>query len=60
MKKHIILLFVIIAVFVGIVYFTPKQRAVVYDCRLAEISPDYPPVVREECRRLILRQKYSQ
>ena len=25
----------------------------VYDCRMAEISPDFPPEVREECRKLI-------
>ena len=27
-------------------------RKVVYDCRLAEISPDFPPDVRNECRKL--------
>jgi hypothetical protein len=26
-------------------------RKVVYDCRLAEISPDFPPDVRNECRK---------
>ena len=25
----------------------------VYDCRMADISPDFPPEVREECRKLI-------
>jgi len=25
---------------------------VIYDCSLAEISPDYPPEVKNECRRL--------
>lgn len=23
-----------------------------YDCRLAEISPDYPVIVKNECRKL--------
>lgn len=32
----------------------PKYR--VYDCSLSEISPDFPPEVREECRRK--RAKY--
>lgn len=32
----------------------PKYR--VYDCSLSEISPDFPPEVREECRRI--RAKY--
>ncbi len=27
-------------------------RKVVYDCRLAEISPDFPPDVRNECRKM--------
>jgi len=29
---------------------SPKERT--YDCRMAEFHPDYPPQVREECRRL--------
>ena len=28
----------------------PQQR--VYDCGMAEWHPDYPPKVKEECRRL--------
>ncbi len=28
----------------------------VYDCRISEISPDFPPEVREECRRLRLEE----
>ena len=28
----------------------PREQ--VYDCSLAEFHPDYPPQVREECRRL--------
>ena len=31
--------------------FYPEGR--VYDCTLAEISPDYPIEVKEECRRLL-------
>lgn len=30
----------------------PNQQTKVYDCRLAEISPDFPPKAREECRRI--------
>ena len=29
-----------------------SSREVVYDCRLAEISPDFPPEARNECRKL--------
>jgi hypothetical protein len=32
-------------------------RDAVYDCRIAEISPDYTPAMREECRQLRSQQK---
>jgi uroporphyrinogen-III synthase len=33
---------------------TADQRAkIFYDCRLAEISPDIPQKVKEECRKLM-------
>jgi hypothetical protein len=28
-----------------------KSRVVVYDCSIAEISPDFPVSVKEECRK---------
>jgi hypothetical protein len=28
------------------------RTSVVYDCRLSEISPDFPPEVRDQCRKL--------
>ena len=28
-------------------------RTVIYDCRLSEFHPDFPPSVKEECRKLI-------
>jgi hypothetical protein len=34
-----------------------KGRTVTYDCSLSEISPDFPPEVREQCRKL--RAKYG-
>ena len=53
MKNHFgmiigLTLIAIIAVFGD---FYPEGR--VYDCTLAEISPDYPIEVKEECRRLL-------
>jgi hypothetical protein len=30
----------------------PSEGYRVYDCSLAEFHPDYPPAVREECRKL--------
>lgn len=29
-----------------------KDRTIVYDCRMSEISPDFPIEVRNECRRI--------
>lgn len=52
------LVFVILAVGVAIVLawliwlVTPQEHYRVYDCSLAEFHPDYPPQVREECRRI--------
>jgi F0F1-type ATP synthase membrane subunit b/b' len=37
-----------------ILAFWPTNRGhvtVAYDCRIAEISPDYPVAVKEECRK---------
>jgi hypothetical protein len=33
-----------------------SKRSVVYDCRISEISPDFPPEVREMCRKRIREQ----
>jgi hypothetical protein len=30
----------------------PDHGVVVYDCRLAEISPDYPIEIKNDCRKL--------
>ena len=48
--KFIILL---IAVIVSMVcmFIQPDHSAIFYDCRIAEISPDVPPKVKEECRK---------
>jgi hypothetical protein len=36
----------------------PYER--VYDCTIAEISPDFPIEVREECRRLRIVERRTQ
>jgi len=51
------LLFIFAAIFIvtfwGLFFLLiPKHGTVVYDCRLSEISPDFPPEVREQCRKL--------
>lgn len=32
------------------VVYNTSSKVVVYDCRLAEISPDYPVDVKQKCR----------
>lgn len=31
-------------------FYRPEVK--IYDCSIAEISPDFPPEVKEECRKL--------
>jgi hypothetical protein len=35
-------------------YATSTERIIIYDCTIAEISPDFPQQVREDCRKLFL------
>ena len=35
----------------GALEFIDRPRTIVYDCRMAEISPDFPIEVRNECRK---------
>lgn len=47
------LLVIIFTVFLwGTVLFLPKKEQVAYNCNMSEISPDFPPKAREECRKL--------
>lgn len=40
-----------IVMFPLLFYISPKHGVKVYDCSIAEISPDYPLSVKEECRK---------
>lgn len=40
-----------------LVFLHPKYKEVGYDCRLAEISPDIPQRVKEECRKMSLHTR---
>lgn len=50
------LIVVTICAIILVVYITynygHQSHGIMYDCRLAEISPDFPPEVRNECRKL--------
>jgi len=48
-----VVLFGVIAILFAIWYNYKNPHLVVrYDCSIAEISPDYPPAVKEACRKL--------
>jgi hypothetical protein len=36
-----------------------EPHVIVYDCRLAEISPDYPIEVKEACRKASAEKKFE-
>ena len=50
-KLIILVLLLILSVALMVQYSTDTE--VIYDCRLAEISPDYPQAVKEECREMM-------
>jgi hypothetical protein len=42
------------AIMYGALFFTmitQENRTIRYDCSIAEFAPDFPPQVREECRK---------
>jgi hypothetical protein len=62
LKEHLIMwpaLFVLGTALFGLLYsihsYLPKE--VMYDCRLAEISPDIPLSVKQQCRKIRMEQK---
>ena len=50
--KFVILFFAVVAA-IAVMFFQPRYPTVTYDCRLAEISPDYPQEVKQRCREEI-------
>jgi len=52
MMKDIIIV-ILIGILLSILFLNaPKEEVRWYDCTWAEISPDIPPKVREECRKI--------
>jgi hypothetical protein len=41
-----------IAIIFLLAFILPKHGTITYDCRMSDISPDFPPEVRNECRKL--------
>lgn len=52
MIKYVALIVVAVWCFCWSMLYMSNNVIVAYDCRLAEISPDYPTAVKEQCRRL--------
>jgi hypothetical protein len=42
----------VVGLWVIVLTAMPKHGVVVYNCSIAEISPDYPIEVKEKCRKL--------
>jgi len=56
-KREIVKYILVIMVLVGSIAFlcivpSNKGNVKVYNCDIAEISPDYPISVKEECRKI--------
>jgi len=45
------ILLVAVILSIACMFIQPDRSSVFYDCRVAEISPDVPPKVKEECRK---------
>jgi hypothetical protein len=62
MNKDIIIAVILCVLAVSIMVFTEfgKHQVRVYDCSMAEISPDFPIEVRNECRKLRLEEYQKQ
>lgn len=53
--RNILLFCLLVIVYCVIIYVTftvPMHGTRVYNCSIAEISPDYPLDVKQECRKL--------
>jgi len=51
-KLTLLAVFAAILLMSTILAYLPKHGEVVYNCSIAEISPDIPLKVKEECRKL--------
>jgi hypothetical protein len=51
-KFVLLLIAVLVSIIMAFIQPNYKEVTVRYDCRIAEISPDIPAKVREECRKL--------
>ena len=58
LHRELLIVAIMLPLGFAITYFTlPRHNEVVYNCSIAEISPDYPVAVKDECRKLRLEKK---
>ena len=55
-EEVIVVLFVILALPLAWMFAPRKHGVIVYNCSIAEISPDYPVEVKEQCRKLNIQR----
>jgi hypothetical protein len=55
--RQAIFTLVFLITMVGIATVLDESETLQYDCSIAEFQPNYPTVIKEECRRLKLEQK---
>ena len=52
-KENLVVIIILLILAASIIYDQEqKPRVVIYDCSISEISPDYPPEVKEACRKI--------
>jgi hypothetical protein len=47
-----LILLIAFVAFVGLLFFIPQPTHQVINCSIAEISPDFTPSMRKECRMI--------
>lgn len=58
LHRELLIVAIMIPLGFCLTYFTlPKHEVIVYNCDMAEISPDYPVQVKDQCRKLRLEKK---
>jgi hypothetical protein len=49
--KYVIGALAATVVWLALLSFIPMPEVRIYDCNLSDFHPDYPPEVKEECRK---------
>ena len=55
--RQVIFTLVFLITMISIATVLDEPETLRYDCSIAEFQPNYPAVIKEECRRLKLEQK---